>query len=96
MIVPAAVRAQIAEREAVVGRLREVLITALRLELDPRDLDVDTPLFGTGLGLDSIDALELVVAVEHAFGVVLSDVEGPATSLRTVGTVADRILAVRR
>lgn len=85
-----------AERAAVLDRVREVLVEAARLTRAPDEIDPDTPLFGTGLALDSIDALELVVALEHAFGVPLSDDRaGPALALRTVNTVVDRVLAAR-
>lgn len=83
-------------RGEVLEQVRGVLIDALRLRVEPDEIDPDTPLFGTGLGLDSIDALELVVAVEHAFGVRLADSDdAPPLALRTVNTIVDRILACR-
>ncbi len=52
--------------------LKELIIEALNLEdLTPEDIDTDAPLFGEGLGLDSIDALELGVAVRRKYGVNL-------------------------
>ncbi|MCL1967860.1 MAG: phosphopantetheine-binding protein [Fibromonadales bacterium] len=51
-------------------RLKELIIKALELEdITPADIDDAAPLFGSGLGLDSIDALELVVAIKEEFGV---------------------------
>lgn len=84
-------------RQDTLDRLRQVLIDALHLDILPSELDPDTPLFGTGLGLDSIDALELVVAVEDVFGVVVagSD-EGPALALRTLDHLLDRILVAQQ
>ena len=88
------VEAYVQRREEVLDTLRETLIAALRLKREPDELDPDTPLFGTGLGLDSSDALELVVAVEFAFGVTLADADaGPAFALRTLNALVDRILA---
>ena len=50
--------------------LKELIIEALNLEdLAPDDIDTEAPLFGEGLGLDSIDALELDVAVRRKYGV---------------------------
>jgi acyl carrier protein len=50
--------------------LKELIIEALNLEdLAPDDIDTEAPLFGEGLGLDSIDALELGVAVRRKYGV---------------------------
>jgi acyl carrier protein len=53
--------------------IKQLIISALQLEdITPEDIDADAPLFGEGLGLDSIDALELGVAIHRRFGVVLS------------------------
>lgn len=50
--------------------VKAILITELQLEdVKPEDIDVDAPLFGGGLGLDSIDALELAITLERAYGV---------------------------
>ncbi len=57
-------------------RIRKLLVDTLRLEnVKPEDIGEDTPLFGEGLGLDSIDALELVVALEKEFGIKITDEE---------------------
>jgi acyl carrier protein len=54
--------------------LRRMIIASLKLEdLDPAEIQEDEPLFGEGLGLDSLDALELVVAIEKHFGVVIEN-----------------------
>ncbi|MCK9183088.1 MAG: phosphopantetheine-binding protein [Fibrobacteraceae bacterium] len=51
-------------------RLKEVLISSLELEdITPADIKDDAPIFGKGLGLDSIDALELGIAIKEKFGV---------------------------
>lgn len=51
-------------------KLKEVMISELNLEgKTPEDIDDDAPLFGDGLGLDSLDALQLAMAVEETFGV---------------------------
>lgn len=53
--------------------IKQLIIDSLALEdLTPDDIDADAPLFGTGLGLDSIDALELGVALQKRYGLVLS------------------------
>ena len=54
-------------------RVKEMIVERLGLEgLRPEEIDDDAPLFGEGLGLDSIDALELGLAVKNRYGVVLS------------------------
>lgn len=57
---------------ALINELRDLVIAALDLEdIAPADIDPQAPLFGDGLGLDSIDALELGVAVQKKYGVKL-------------------------
>jgi acyl carrier protein len=73
----------------VKDRLREVIIKTLRLEtVKPEDIREDTPLFGEGLGLDSIDALELVVALEKEFGIKITDDEVGPRVFQNIGTLA--------
>jgi acyl carrier protein len=77
-------------------RIKEMLVKNLMLQVTPEQIGDDLPLFGAnGLGLDSIDALELVVSMEKTFGVGVpsSDVAGKA--LRTVNTIHDYILEKR-
>lgn len=58
---------------ALVQELKQLIIASLALEdIGPDDIDAAAPLFGEGLGLDSIDALELGVALQKRYGVVLA------------------------
>lgn len=55
------------------NNLKQLIIDVLNLEdITPEDIDTDLPLFGDGLGLDSIDALELGLAIKNEYGIVLS------------------------
>lgn len=84
---------QIAEREAVLAQIKRILIEALHVRRPPEQIDPDTPLFGTGLRLDSLDAVELWVHVTKDFGVELpQDPLRRITTTRTLGTLADLIL----
>ena len=77
-------------------QIKEMLVKNLMLQVTPEQIGDDLPLFGPdGLGLDSIDALELVVSMEKTFGVGVpsSDVAGKV--LRTVNTIHDYILEKR-
>ena len=58
--------------QALYLEIKNLIISTLNLdELTPDDIETDAPLFGDGLGLDSIDALELGLAVKNEYGVVI-------------------------
>lgn len=80
-------------RRNIVMRLKQVLIESLDLDLYADEIDEDEPLFGVGLGLDSIDALQLVLGVEAAY-----DVSLPPDDLmiyRSINTMADYLIEAR-
>ena len=75
------------------SQIKELIVSSLNLEdIKPEDIDTNAPLFGDGLGLDSINALELGLAIKSEFGVALS---GPTKEVRehfkSVATLADFI-----
>ncbi len=73
----------------LVLELKKLIIATLKLEeVTPEDIANDGQLFGTGLGLDSIDALELVVALEKTYGVAIPDSEVGERVFRSVNTLA--------
>ena len=78
-------------REEIESKLKDVIVSALDLEdLTAADIATDAPLFGEGLGLDSIDALELGMAVKKAFGVTFaSDAAANRRVFHSVKTLAD-------
>lgn len=75
--------------------IKRAIVRSLRLPIAPEDIADDIPLFGEGLGLDSIDVLELVLEIERTFGVAIADEQTGARVLRTVNTIADYITAAR-
>ena len=83
--------------EELIQRLKEQIIEALNLEdITPDDIDNEAPLFGEGLGLDSIDALELGVAIKKKFGVKLSaENEDSKKHFASVNALAEFISANR-
>lgn len=83
----------IARREAALADVRALLVERLHVDREPDTIDPDTPLFGTGLGLDSVDAVEMVVSIEDAFGLKLPDDAIGRRVMRTVGKLVDMILA---
>jgi acyl carrier protein len=77
-------------------QIKEMLVKNLMLQVTPEQIGDDLPLFGPdGLGLDSIDALELVVSMEKTFGVGVPNSEVAGRALRTVNTIQDYILEKR-
>lgn len=73
-------------------RLKNLIVETLRLEdVDPRQIEDDKPLIGSGLSLDSIDALELVVRIEKEFGIKISSSEESRRALASVSSLAEFI-----
>ncbi len=83
--------------DELVEQVKQLIIDALRIEgMSPADIDSDAPLFGEGLGLDSIDALQLVVAMEKSFGVVVPDAATGTEVFRSVRSMAAYIAEHRK
>lgn len=72
-------------------RIKEVLIEELMLQEEPDEIGNDMPLFGEGIGLDSVDALQLVVALEKNFGLKLNDAEKAKSVLECIDTIAQAV-----
>ncbi len=73
-------------------RVKEMIIERLKLEgMTPDQIDDGAPLFGDGLCLDSIDALELVLGIEQTFGVKIEDEAAGLRAFRSVQALADFI-----
>ena len=83
-------------REAALAEVRRLLIDSLDLRREPDEIDPDTALFGTGLGLDSVDAVEIVIALETELGVKLPDERTRRRALRSVNAMVDAVLASRK
>jgi acyl carrier protein len=71
-------------------KLKELLIERLKFEdMTPEDIPDDQPLFAGGLGLDSIDALEIVVMLETEFGIKVKNETSARDSFKSIATLAD-------
>jgi acyl carrier protein len=75
--------------------IKEAIVRCLRLPITVADIGDDMPLFGEGLGLDSIDVLELVLELERSFGVSIGDEKTGITVLKSVDTIAGFIVSQR-
>lgn len=59
--------------------------------MTPEDIDTDSPLFGAGLGLDSIDALELIVLLEKSYGIKLANPSEGKAIFKNIRTIAEYV-----
>ncbi len=75
-------------------RIKEMMVESLMLDCEPAEIGDTTPIFGAGgLGLDSVDALQLVVAIEKSFGLKIGDAEKAKAVLENVESIAKEIEA---
>ena len=80
------------EKEALKEQLKSQIIQFLNLtDLTPADIKDDEPLFGDGLGLDSIDSLELIVLLKKEYGISINDPKEGRKALTDINTMADYV-----
>ncbi len=73
-------------------KLKKMIIDEMQIEdLSPEEIEDDSPLFGDGLGLDSLDAVELVVQLQIYFGVEIKNIEEGRPALQSINTLADYV-----
>ncbi|MBK7662549.1 MAG: acyl carrier protein [Sterolibacteriaceae bacterium] len=82
--------------EALLAELARLIVSALNLDIKPEEIQPDVALYGEGLGLDSIDILEVALAVSKHFGVQLrADNENNVSIFRSLRSLADFVAANR-
>lgn len=84
-------------KEEAIAKIKEIIVSALELEdVSPTEIETDSPLFGEGLGLDSIDALELGMAIKKEFGIAFS--KDPTENRKvfySVASLAEHVMSAR-
>jgi len=84
------------ETAVLVEELKALIIKNLKLEdITPEEIDPSAPLFGSGLGLDSIDALELVVGLEKTYGLRIPDEDVGKEAFASVNALAEYVIKSR-
>jgi acyl carrier protein len=90
------------ERESYVERraraleeVQKLLAGTVDYRGDPADIEPDTSLFGTGLGLDSLDAVEVLIGLEVDFGIHLEGTDAQRHGLRSVNALVDLLMRSR-
>ncbi len=82
--------------EALLPEVGELIVTALNLDVPPADIEPDAPLFGEGLGLDSIDVLEIALVISKKYGFQLkSDNEDNLRIFSSLRALATHIASQR-
>jgi acyl carrier protein len=82
-------------REKALGDVRQLLARIVDFKIDPGDIDPDAGLFGTGLGLDSLDAVEILVGLDIDLGIKLEGDDPARLGLRSVNAVVDAVMRAR-
>lgn len=83
--------------EELTKELKEEIIEALNLEeMTPEDIDENDALFGDGQGLDSIDALELIVLLDKKYGIKLANPAEGKAIFKSIATIADYVSKNRK
>jgi len=90
----AELKAHLDRRQAVLDRVRALIVKQTGRRLEPADIDPDAPVFVSGLGLDSVDAVELTIALEVELGLPLPNDTVAVPAMRTVNTIVDAVLAL--
>lgn len=93
--VPEPIALYLERRERALDEVQRLLASIINYEGEPADIDPDAGLFGTGLGLDSLDAVEVLVGLEIDLGIKLEGDDPMRLGLRSVNGVVDAVMRAR-
>jgi acyl carrier protein len=82
-------------QDILTAQVKAAIVRCLRMPIKPEEIEADMPLFAEGLGLDSIDALEIVLELQRSFGLEITDEEVGKRVLRSVSTIVEFIESSR-
>lgn len=82
---------EIEKRKDIIVKIKAEIIQRLNVQREPHQIDDDTPLFGNGLKLDSVDATEIIVMLDKIFDIQVSEGDDPSY-MRSVNNLASFIL----
>ena len=94
-MIPPEIALYLENREKTLAEVQRLLASIINFEGDPKELDPDAGLFGTGLGLDSLDAVEVLIGLEIDLGVKLEGDDPMKLGLRSVNGVVDAVMRAR-
>ncbi|WLI78602.1 phosphopantetheine-binding protein [Kosakonia sp. H02] len=86
---------QINERKEVLLSIKTEIIQRLNIQREPSQIDDDTPLFGNGLKLDSVDATEIIVLLDKVFSIQVSESDDPSY-MRSINNLASFVITKRQ
>lgn len=85
----------IQERKNVLFTIKTEIIQRLNIQRDEKQIDDDTPLFGNGLKLDSVDATEIIVLLDKVFDIQVSEGDDPSY-MRSINNLASFVITKKR
>jgi len=93
--VPDEIALYLERRERALSEVRRLLASIINFAGDPADIDPDAGLFGTGLGFDSLDAVEILIGLDLELGIKLEGDDPMKLGLRSVNGVVDAVMRAR-
>jgi len=88
-------QSKIEERKEVLFTIKTEIVQRLNISREPSQIDDDTPLFGNGLKLDSVDATEIIVMLDKVFDIEVSESDNPSY-MRSINSLVSFVITKRQ